>query len=320
MQAVIRAIGSKSAPSAELDRTPRHDRNRWNMGVLQEFERRLEGAVEGFFARAFRSGIQPIELAKAVQRYAEDHQHVTAEGVVVPNVYRLTVGPKDHDRLEGFGASLPRELAEVLVSTAAERDWILRGPAKVRIVVDDAVKLGRFRITGRIEVVEGPSAASSAAPGAAYSPAGRAPGPARASEPPRPVDAPAQPSPAPSPPLTPAASAAGRGFDHTQVVAAAPGAGLHLVVRRAQGSNGTSVPVQGNRLTAGRLERCDLTIQDSTVSREHAAFVRRGERWWVVDLGSTNGTRVNGRRAAEHPLEPGDQVELGDALVEFVGG
>jgi hypothetical protein len=77
--------------------------------------------VEGFFSRAFRSGIQPIELAKAVQRYAEDNQHVTADGVVVPNVYRITVGPKDHERLEGFGASLPRELAEVVVRTAAER-------------------------------------------------------------------------------------------------------------------------------------------------------------------------------------------------------
>ncbi len=290
------------------------------MGVLQEFERRLEGAVEGFFARAFRSGIQPIELAKAVQRYAEDHQHVTADGVVVPNVYRLTVGPKDHDRLEGFGASLPRELAEVLVSTAAERGWILRGPAKARIVVDDAVRLGRFRIAGRIEVVEGSSAPSTSSAQAAAAPAGSAaPGPAWADERPNPLDAPAPPSSIPSQPVTPAASSQARGFDHTQVVAATPGAGLHLVVRRAQGSNGASVPVQGSRLTAGRLERCDLTIQDSTVSREHAAFVRRGERWWVVDLGSTNGTRVNGRRAAEHPLEPGDQVELGDALVEFAG-
>jgi len=290
------------------------------MGVLQEFERRLEGAVEGFFARAFRSGIQPIELAKAVQRYAEGHQHVTADGVVVPNVYRLTVGPKDHDRLEAFGASLPRELAEVLVSTAAERGWVLRGPAKARIVVDDAVKIGRFRITGRIEVVEGPSAASRASPVPAPAPAVRTPSPPPGGGVSRSFGAPPRPSPTPAQPASPAASPAATGFDHTQVVAAAPGAGLHLVVRRAEGSNGVSVPVEGSRLTAGRLERCDLTIQDSTVSREHAAFVRRGERWWVVDLGSTNGTRVNGRRAAEHPLEPGDQVELGDALVEFVGG
>jgi len=282
------------------------------MGVLQDFERRLEGAVEGFFARAFRSGIQPIELAKAVQRYAADNQHVTADGVVVPNVYRITVGPKDHERLEGFGASLPRELAEVVVSTAQERGWTLRGPAKARILVEDDVKLGRFRIAGRVEVVEGPAGGGRASPTPAAG-AGRpvpssavAPAPAAAA---RQGDRePSTASPGPS------------GFDHTQVVSTAPDAGLRLVVRRAQGSNGVSVPVQGNRLTAGRLERCDLTIQDSTVSREHAAFVRRGDRWWVVDLGSTNGTKVNGRRAAEHPLDPGDEVELGDALVEFVGG
>ncbi len=263
------------------------------MGVLQEFERRLEGAVEGFFARAFRSGVQPIELAKAVQRYARDNQHVTADGVVVPNVYRVTVGPKDHERLEGFGASLPRELAEVVVRTASENGWLLRGPAKVRIAVDESVKLGRFRLAGRVEVVESAT--------------------------------PPPPAPASAPPAQAVGSAqrqapAGTGIDHTQVVTASPGSGLHLVVRRSQQGSGVTVPVQGSRLTAGRLERCDLTISDSTVSREHAAFVRRGERWWVVDLGSTNGTKVNGRRAAEHPLDPGDEVELGDALVQFVGG
>ena len=287
------------------------------MGVLQEFERRLEGAVEGFFARAFRSGVQPIELAKAVQRYARDHQHVTADGVVVPNVYRVTVGPKDHERLEGFGVSLPRELAEVVVRTASENGWLLRGPAKVRITVDDAVKLGRFRLAGRVEVVE----STTPPPPARHQRSAQhdAPAPAPRSQPARPQ------TPAPTPAARAAGgtghpSAAGTGIDHTQVVTASPGSGLHLVVRRSQQGSGVTVPVQGSRLTAGRLERCDLTISDSTVSREHAAFVRRGERWWVVDLGSTNGTKVNGRRAAEHPLDPGDEVELGDALVQFVGG
>jgi hypothetical protein len=278
------------------------------MGVLQEFERRLEGAVEGFFSRAFRSGIQPIELAKAVQRYAEDNQHVTADGVVVPNVYRITVGPKDHERLEGFGASLPRELAEVVVRTAAERGWLLRGPAKARIVVDDAVKLGRFRLTGRVEAVDASPAAGPSAPSA------------QAGAPPASPLGPPAGAPAGGAPPPPGRAQPRSGFDQTQVVAGPAVAGLHLVVRRAQGSVGSTLPLQGSRLTAGRLDRCDLTITDSTVSREHAAFVRRGERWWVVDLGSTNGTRVNGRRAAEHPIAPGDQVELGDALLELVRG
>ena len=267
------------------------------MGVLQEFERRLEGAVEGFFARAFRSGIQPIELAKSVRRYAEDNQHVTADGVVVPNVYRVTVGPKDYERLEGFGSSLPRELAEVVVRTADERGWTLRGPARVRIDVAENVRLGRFRLAGRVEAVERSThgAGHAAAPPPPAPAAGRSAAPAR-----------------------PAADDRAS-IDRTQVVDQAPAPQLSLVVRRGGTHPGQVVPVSGSRLTAGRLASCDLTIDDSTVSREHAAFVRRGDAWWVVDLGSTNGTRVNGRQAAEHPISPGDRVELGDAVVELVG-
>jgi hypothetical protein len=263
------------------------------MGVLQEFERRLEGAVEGFFARIFRSGVQPIELARAVRRYGEDRQHVTAEGVVVPNVYRVTVGPKDHERLAGYGASLPRELAEVVVQTASDRRWILKGPARVRIEVDDEVALGRFRLAGRVEAVED---------------ADRPPGARRA---PQPAERHAS-APAPRPPDN------RPGIDRTQVISAVPASRLQLVVRSG-GTAGAAIPVQGTRLTAGRSSDCDLTIDDTTVSREHAAFVRRGAAWWVVDLGSTNGTRVNGSRAAEHPLQPGDRVEFGDAVVELVG-
>ena len=262
------------------------------MGVLQEFERRLEGAVEGFFARAFRSGIQPIELAKSVRRYAEDNQHVTADGVVVPNVYRLTVGPKDYERLEGFGSSLPRELAEVVVRTADERGWTLRGPARVRIDLAEDVRFGRFRLAGRVEAVE------RSTHGAGHAGA---------------------PPPAASPFVAARPAADDRAsINRTQVVDQAFAPALSLVVRRGGTHPGQVVPVSGSRLTVGRLASCDLTIDDSTVSREHAAFIRRGESWWVVDLGSTNGTRVNGRQAAEHPISPGDRVELGDAVVELV--
>ena len=272
------------------------------MGVLQEFERRLEGAVEGFFARAFRSGIQPIELAKAVQRYAVDSQHVTSDGVVVPNVYRVTVSPRDHDRLEGFGASLPRELAGVVVSTAADRGWILQGPAKVRIDVDDEVRFGRYRLTGRVEAVEDDP--------------GRRGGHGAADRV-RPPDAPARRSDAPAPAAARPDPDRRAEIDRTQVVSAVPPSGLQLVVRSGSDA-GTVIPVTGQRMTAGRLSACNVTLQDSTVSREHAAFVRRGDTWWVVDLGSTNGTRVNGVQAAEQPIAPGDRVELGDAVVEFV--
>lgn len=260
------------------------------MGVLQDFERRLEGAVEGFFARAFRSGIQPVELAKAVQRYAEDHQHVTSDGVVVPNVYRVQVSLKDHDRLSTYGTSLPRELGEVVVSTASDRGWSLRGPVKIRIEADEQVRVGRYRLAARVEAVG--DAASGSRPAAA-------------------------PSPAPASP-SPSSATGGEGrIDRTMVIGAAPKASLQLRVLAGPGA-GATTDVTGSRFTIGRLPSCGLAVDDTTVSREHAALVRRGAAWWVVDLGSTNGTRVNGRRAAEQPVGPGDRIELGDVVVQVV--
>jgi hypothetical protein len=258
------------------------------MGVLKDFERRLEGVVEGFFARAFRSGVQPIELAKALQRYGEQNQHVTADGIVIPNVYRLSVGPKDHDRLSGFGRSLPRELAEVVVRTAAERGWSLRGPVKVRIDVDDEVPYGRYTLAGRVEVVEAAD------------------------------ERPSTPASTPDRARRGAPTDTRQPFDRTQVVEPNATSTLELVVAGGEDA-GARTALTGSRVTVGRLASCALTLTDSTVSREHAALVRRGDRWWVVDLGSTNGTRVNGVRAAEQPVAPGDRIELGDVALDLRG-
>src|SRR5690606_22254096 len=107
------------------------------------------------------------------------------------------------------------------------------------------------------------------------------------------------------------------GLDRTQVVGTIPAASNALVVRSGPAA-GARVDVRGQRITLGRSTACDLVIDDTTVSREHAAFVRRGDTWWIVDLGSTNGTTVNGVRAAEHPVAVGDRVQLGDAVVELV--
>lgn len=121
------------------------------MSILRDFEKRLEGAVEGFFARAFRSGLQPVELAKALQRYAANYQQVGIEGVFVPNVYRFTLSQEDVLRFSGFSDSLARELADVVRRTADDRGWQTKGPVRIEIEAAPHVRIGTYELRGKAE-------------------------------------------------------------------------------------------------------------------------------------------------------------------------
>lgn len=266
------------------------------MSILKDFRDALGDQQGPLLGRLLRAGVRPTELAEAVQAYLRDQQEVTDDGVLVPNVLRITLGTKDHERLARYGVTLPRALGTVVVDTAADRGWVLVGPVKVRIDRDELVEHGTYRLVGRIEAVDG-----------------WAPGVGR-------------PAPDPAQPVTPTRAATRTTADdpHEDVerVTVVPGepAGVRdtVLVVRSGVDAGARLVLDGGRVTAGRGTGCDLVIRDTTVSREHAAFVMRADSWWVLDLGSTNGTRVNGLRAAEHPVVPGDRIELGDVVVELV--
>jgi len=264
------------------------------MSILRDFRTELGSDPEPIHQRVLRSGVRPIELAEALQEYLRDHQQATDDGVQVPNVLRITLGTKDHQRLARYGVALPRALGTVVVETVAEEGWQLLGPVKVRIDRDELVKVGAYRLVGRIEPVDGwgPEPVTQAPTSAAT-----------------PVHATSSTVgdvavAVPAQPMSSAADAGGV-TDPTLTVRTGVDAGATLVLN-------------GRRVTVGRGSSCDLVVRDTTVSREHAAFVQRGDVWWVLDLGSTNGTRINGLRAAEHPVTPGDRIELGDVVVELV--
>lgn len=301
------------------------------MGVLKGFERRLEGAVEGMFARMFKSGLQPIELAQAVQRYAVDHRHVTSDGVVVCNDYRISINSSDADRLSGYGASLPRELATVVRETARDKGWSVPGDVRIRTVVDPDVLVGRLKVVGRVSTVVGDAAPSRPTSRASSAPA---PGVGAPVEPRRDAAAPGQPPrssgepPGQSP--SPAAPPAADGPDPTPGATQAmppPGVGgarRHVTqtpapdLRLEVVDTGQQLDLVAGRYVIGRLATCDLPIDSTTVSREHAALVKRNDTWWVFDLGSTNGTKVNGIRASEQPIRPGDRLDVG--TIELTAG
>lgn len=260
------------------------------MGVLKGFERRLEGAVEGMFARIFKSGLQPIELAQAIQRYTTDHRHVTSNGVVVCNDFRISLHPDDVERLSGYGSSLARELANVVSETAADHGWRVPGDIRITTVTDPDIAVGRFELVGRVHTPDTDPHARAVAPGsgaAARDDAAGRPAPAVGADATRSMPPPA------------AAGAA--------APAEAPGPRLRLEVV----DTGQVLDLVAGRYTIGRLASCDLPVDSTTVSREHAALLRRNDAWWVVDLGSTNGTRVNGTRASEQPIRPGDRLKVG---------
>ncbi|HEX6332060.1 MAG TPA: DUF3662 and FHA domain-containing protein [Actinomycetota bacterium] len=116
------------------------------MPILRDFERRLGNLVEGFFASAFRSGLQPVELAKRVMREMDANKTVGVHDVWAPNRFSFTLSDEDADRFEQAEQALATELKRVVRETASERGWGLVGPPEIEFVVDEHLRRGRFEV------------------------------------------------------------------------------------------------------------------------------------------------------------------------------
>jgi hypothetical protein len=115
--------------------------------VLQRFERRLEGLVEGTFARAFKSELQPVEVASALQREMDERAAIVAQGrTLVPNDFVVELSGSDKERLEVYSDSLGQELSKVAREYASEQEYSFVGPVRIRFEHAEDLKTGRFRI------------------------------------------------------------------------------------------------------------------------------------------------------------------------------
>lgn len=116
-------------------------------GVIQRFEQRLEGVVTGAFAAVFRSAVQPVEIAAALQREIDNSAHVlTRDRVLAPNVFVVELSPTDHDRLAQFSGTLADELGRLVDEHIAEQRYTLTGPLDISFVQADDLGTGRFRV------------------------------------------------------------------------------------------------------------------------------------------------------------------------------
>jgi len=117
------------------------------VGVLRRFENRLEQLVSGAFARAFRSAVQPVEIAAALQREVDNSAQILSRNRrLVPNTFHVELSAADHERLEPYGSTLAQELTEMLREHAGEQSYVFTGPVSITFDLADNLSTGRFRV------------------------------------------------------------------------------------------------------------------------------------------------------------------------------
>lgn len=217
---------------------------------LQHFERRLERLVEGAFAKAFRSGLQPVELGRRLTREMDARRAHGVRGVVVPNAFTFALSPSDYGRFSSFRDMLKRDLVDAAKEHANREGQSFVGPVTVELTTDPSLTPGVFLVSGEMRGL---------------------------------------------------AAETSNGF-RMATVSLPDG-------RRA---------VVGDRpLRIGRMSDCDIVLADPNASRLHAEVRRAGDRYVLVDLGSTNGTRVNGTTVRERELADGDIIAIGSSTLHF---
>lgn len=211
---------------------------------LQQFERRLERVVEGVFARAFRSGLQPVEIGRRLTREMDLQRTLAPRGTLTPNHFVITLSPEDADRFAPIEDELVTELVSVARDHAAREDYVFIGPVIVELEVDEHLVEGTLDLASEMTRT---------------------------------------------------------------------GGGATVVL-----GDGRRIPLGGNPLVIGRLPECDVVLADGNVSRRHAEIRPHGDGWVLADLGSTNGTRLNGfRLTAPRELRSGDEIAVGNSLLRF---
>lgn len=225
------------------------------MGLLDRFEDRLDRMVNGAFARAFKSEVQPVELAAAIQKEMDDRSAIVARGrTVTPNVFTIDLSPHDDERLSVYRDTLQTELATVVTEYAEEQSYALIGPAEVTLELDDQLETGIFRVHSEARAAVVSAKTSDAVPGQPF---------------------------------------------------------LEVA--------GTAYPLVRAVSRLGRGTDADIRVEDPGVSRNHCEIVL-GTPAIVRDLGSTNGTAVDGSRITQVALVDGSTIVIGTTSLVYRAG
>jgi hypothetical protein len=215
------------------------------LGLLDSFERGLERAVNGAFAKTFKSGLAPIEITSALRRELDTKAVVVArDRILVPNRFTVSLSPQDYEKMTDLGPSLLDELTQLVQQHATAQHYSFAGGISLKLAQDD--RLGQ----GMIEI----------------------------------------------------ASVNVKG-----TVAWTPVLDV----------NGKRYPLTRSRTIIGRGSDADITVDDSGISRKHVEILWDGKRGQVNDLGSTNGSKLDGAPVGKAPLAPDSVIEIGRTRIVF---
>lgn len=251
------------------------------MAVLRTIESKLEAIFEGVFGRAFRSNVQPVELARKLVKEMDDHRSVSVSRVYVPNEYSVYLAPKDRDQFSDYEPQLCEELQEYLAEHARRERYVLLTPPRVKLETDADLDVGEFGIAVRL--VRGPR---------------------------------------PQPGAPPTQPAGGTMVYRPESIPEAPAEAAEDEPEIARELGVLTIGQERYELRAhpvviGRSKDCEIRVSDPNVSRRHAEVRPVGAGFTVVDLDSTNGIEVDGKRVRELELTDGVRFTLGSTEIAF---
>lgn len=239
--------------------------------ALDRLEETLERVMKEAITQRLGGRLHPVEIARKLAQVMDANQTITAQRVLVPNLYTVRLNPTDLEALEPFRTTLERELASYLAQSMEEGGYSAVAYPRVQLLPGEEVPHRRVRVQGQI--AEGNTEAQ-------------------------------------------AEEQAGLTV-RLQVPDGSTLPGRAWLVLSALGGKQLTQPVERLPFSIGRALDNDLVLEGRGVSRHHAQLRALHGRPYLVDLGTTNGTFLNGRRVTETLLKDGDGISLGPARLLF---
>jgi hypothetical protein len=261
------------------------------LGFLKHIEKRMESLVEGVFGRAFRRQIHPVEIAKGLTKQMDEGRMVSISRTYAPNDFTVHLSKEDTESIRAYQASLEDELIQYASTHAENKNYHLMSPPRIRFETEDTLRFGEFGVTAKLTGGDGPREKGA------------------------PQDTSGQTR------IFRTEDSPGGEIDQGTATISADEARRHGLAREivevVLGDDKHQLEGRGP-WSVGRSQENDIVINDPNVSRRHARISRADNGFVVEDLGSTNGTLLDGAPIDRERIEGGDELTFGQSTARFI--